>query len=72
MRSSPALDRGGLLDTLKKGLAERALNAEMDCHLGGDEQAGSSRNCYGCKTAMIDTGEIDIDVPRDRQAGFAA
>ena len=56
-----------MLDTLKKGLAERALNAEMDCHLGGDEQAGSSRNCYGCKTAMV-----DIDVPRDRQAGFAA
>jgi putative transposase len=48
MRSSPALDRGGLLNTLKKSLAERALNAEMDCHLGGDEQAGCSHNCYGC------------------------
>jgi transposase-like protein len=27
-----------LLDTLKKARAERAFNAEMDCHLGGDEQ----------------------------------
>lgn len=62
MRSSPALDRGGLLNTLKKSLAERALNAEMDCHLGGDEQAGCSHNCYGCKMVMADTAKFDIDV----------
>lgn len=30
-----ALDPNGLLDSLKKALAERALNAEMDHHLGG-------------------------------------
>jgi transposase-like protein len=29
-----ALDQGGLLASLKKALAERALNAEMDHHLG--------------------------------------
>lgn len=28
-----AFDPGGLLDGLKKALAERALNAEMDHHL---------------------------------------
>ncbi len=33
--AATALDQGGLLDTLKKALAERALNAEMDYHLGG-------------------------------------
>jgi putative transposase len=65
-----ALDQGGLLDTLKKALAERALNAEMDYHLGGDEQAENSRNGYGRKTVMTDTGKIAIDVPRDRQASL--
>jgi len=39
--AASALDQGGLLDSLKKALAERALNAEMDYHLGGDEQAGN-------------------------------
>jgi transposase len=68
--TATALDQGGLLDTLKKALAERALNAEMDYHLGGDEQAGNSRNGYGRKTVMTDTGKIAIDVPRDRQASF--
>ena len=31
-----AFDANGLLDELKKALAERALNAEMDHHLAGD------------------------------------
>ena len=31
-----AFDANGLLDDLKKALAERALNAEMDHHLAGD------------------------------------
>ncbi len=68
--AAAALDQGGLLDSLKKALAERALNAEMDRHLGDDEQAGNSRNGYGRKTVMTDTGKIEIDVPRDRQGNF--
>ena len=68
--AATALDQGGLLDTLKKALAERALNAEMDYHLGGDEQAGNNRNGYGRKTVLTDTGKIDIEVPRDRQGSF--
>lgn len=68
--AATALDQGGLLDALKKVLAERALNAEMDHHLGGDAQVGNSRNGYGRKTVLTDTGKIDIDVPRDRQASF--
>lgn len=36
--AAAALDQGGLLDALKKALAERALSAEMDHHLGGDER----------------------------------
>ena len=31
-----AFDQGGLLHELKKALAERALNAEMDHHLAGE------------------------------------
>jgi putative transposase len=64
-----AFDPNGLLDGLKKALAERALNAEMDHHLGGEED-GNSRNGYGRKTVVTDTGKIDLEVPRDRRATF--
>jgi putative transposase len=64
-----AFDPNGLLDELKKALAERALNAEMDHHLSGDE-AGNSRNGYGRKTVVTDTGKLELEVPRDRQASF--
>lgn len=66
-----ALDQGGLLDRLKKALAERALNAEMDHHLGSGEQAGNNRNGYGRKTLLTDTGKIELEIPRDRQGRFA-
>jgi transposase-like protein len=36
-----AFDADGLLDDLKKALAERALNAEMDHHLASDETSNS-------------------------------
>ena len=65
-----AFDPGGLLDGLKKALAERALNAEMDHHLGGPGGAGNSRNGYGSKTVITDAGKLSLDVPRDRQANF--
>jgi len=64
-----AFGANGLLEDLKKALAERALNAEMDHHLGGDE-GGNSRNGYGRKTVVTDTGKIDLEVPRDRQSTF--
>ena len=54
--AATALQQGGLLDELKKALAERALNAEMDHHLGGEAGAGNSRNGYGRKTVLTDTG----------------
>jgi transposase-like protein len=68
--AAAALQQGGLLDSLKKALAERALNAEMDHHLGHDAQAGNNRNGYGRKTVVTDTGKIEIEVPRDRQGSF--
>jgi putative transposase len=64
-----AFDPDGLLDDLKKALAERVLNAEMDHHLAGEE-LGNRRNGYGKKTVITDTGKIELEVPRDRQASF--
>ena len=64
-----AFEADGLLDELKKALAERALNAEMDHHLAGEE-AGNTRNGYGRKTVTTETGRIELAIPRDRQATF--
>lgn len=64
-----ALDPNGLLDDLKRALAERALNAEMDHHLG-DGADGNTRNGYGRKTVLTGTGKVEIEVPRDRQGTF--
>ena len=69
-KASAAFEQGGLLDQLKKALAERALNAEMDHHLAGDGGAGNSRKGYGRKTVVTDTGRMALEVPRDRQGSF--
>ena len=64
-----AFDPNGLLDDLKKALAERVLNAEMDHHLvNGD--GSNTRNGYGKKTVVTDTSRLELDVPRDRQSSF--
>lgn len=67
-----AFGRDGLLDALKKALAERALNAEMDHHLAAGEPDGSanSRNGFGAKTVLTDTGPLELQIPRDRLASF--
>ena len=65
-----AFDPNGLLDELKKALAERALNAEVDHHLSGEAGSGNSRNGYGRKTVTTDSGRLELAIPRDRQATF--
>jgi len=65
-----AFEKDGLIDGLKKALAERALNAEMDHHLETGETSGNSRNGYGAKTVLTDTGKMEIAVPRDRHSTF--
>ena len=62
----------GVLDTLKKALAERMLNTEMDQHLGSEAADGrsNSRNGYGQKTVLTETGRLALDIPRDRQGTF--
>lgn len=67
-----AFDPNGLLDDLKRALAERALNAEIDHHLDGEAVEGrsNSRNGYGKKTVLTDTGRMELEVPRDRLSTF--
>lgn len=64
-----AFNADGLFDSLKKALAERALNAEMDHHLVDDE-TGNTRNGYGRKTVLTDAGSLTLDIPRDRHGRF--
>lgn len=64
-----ALDPNGFLDDLKRALAEPALNAEMEPHLG-DRADGNVRNGYGRKAVLTDNGKMELDVPRDRQGSF--
>ena len=63
-----AFEKDGLLDQLKKAFAGRALNAEINHHLEAGEADGpaNSRNGYGRKRVLTDTGTIEIEVPRDR------
>ena len=62
---------------LKKSVLEHALGAEMSHHLGyapGESKptgAGSNhRNGKSSKRVITDSGELHIDVPRDRAASF--
>lgn len=60
----------------KKAFMERALGAEMTQHLG--YKAGEAkpqgrtnhRNGKGSKTVLTDSGEVTIEVPRDRHGTF--
>ena len=57
---------------LTKVTVETALNAELDEHLGyqkyQSKTSSNSRNGYSGKSIINDHGEVDIDVPRDREA----
>jgi putative transposase len=64
--------KDGLLDELKKALAERVLNAELDHHLANESDDGrrNHRNGYSKKSVLTDTGKLAIEVPRDRSGTF--
>src|SRR5512134_1461308 len=67
-----AFEKDGLLHELRKALAERVLNAEMDHHLdaGAADGRANSRNGYGKKQVLTETGKIALEVPRDRLSTF--
>ena len=64
--ASAVFDQGGLLDTLKKAFTERALNAEMDHHLGHEDQTDNNRNGYGRKTVTATSPSSRPGAPREQ------
>src|SRR5829696_7089520 len=62
-------NKDGLFDELKKALAERVLNAELDDHLESEAPAGrrNHRNGHSKKTVLTETAKLDIRIPRDRE-----
>src|SRR5688572_3484665 len=66
------LDSGGLIGDLKKALAERMLNAEMDEHLASEAEAGvdNHRNGSSSKTVLTPEGSMELSIPRDRHGRF--
>jgi putative transposase len=71
---STMLKEGGLLKQLTKRLVEKALESEMDDHLGYSKYTrtytDNARNGVSSKNLITDNGVITIDVPRDRDAKF--
>ena len=67
-----AFQSGELFADLQKSLAERALHAEMEVHLGSEEEAGSGnhRNGHNRKRVLTGTGSVELAVPRDREGRF--
>jgi putative transposase len=70
------LGQDGLLQQLTKALVERALNGELTHHLGYEkhdaagDNSGNSRNGTTPKTLRGKRGQVQLDVPRDRDASF--
>ena len=68
------LGKQGLLHQLQKKLVERALDAELEDHLGypPHERKGTSnsRNGKTKKTVKTDSSALEIEVPRDRDGSF--
>jgi putative transposase len=70
------IGENGLLKQLTKALVERAMSAELTHHLGykkNDPQGRSTGNCRNGtsrKKLKGDFGEIEIEVPRDREGEF--
>lgn len=66
----------GLFNRMTRAVLERALQVEIDGHLGyekGDPEgrgSGNSRNGVGSKTVLTNSGPVRINVPRDRQGSF--
>jgi len=70
------LGEGGVLKQLTKRLVERALEGEMTTHLGYEKNSaegmntGNSRNGKTTKQVKADFGEVELEVPRDRNGEF--
>ena len=73
------LGKNGLVQRLVKDVLENILEAEMDEHLGRDKYQRQSniepgernyRNGYSQKNLRSSFGDVDLDIPRDRESEF--
>ena len=70
------LGEAGLLKQLTKKVAERALEAEMEAHLGyapndaTGNNSGNSRNGKTKKSVRSTNGDVELNIPRDRNGSF--
>lgn len=64
--------KDGLVDELKKALANRVLSAELDDHLDGEAAAckANRRNGYSKKTVLGESSKLELRIPRDREGTF--
>jgi len=68
--------KDGIFKELQKAILERILEGEMTHHLGYEKNdpkgnnSGNSRNGKNKKTMKGDFGQVEIEVPRDRNGGF--
>jgi putative transposase len=66
----------GVIQEMIKGTVERILKAEQEAHLGyepykkGEKSQKNSRNGYSSKRVKTSSGEVEIEVPRDREGTF--
>lgn len=66
----------GVVHEIIKSTVERILKAEQEAHLGYepykkvDSENDNSRNGYSKKTVKTSSGEVEIEVPRDRRGSF--
>lgn len=70
------LGQHGLIKQITKRALESALEGEMTDHLGyepnaaGGKNSGNSRNGRSRKTVKTGEGDVNIEVPRDRNGSF--
>jgi len=69
------IGENGILKELTKALIEKVLHGELTRHLGYDKHKKSdeknSRNGTSLKRVKNKSGEISINVPRDRESTFS-
>ena len=67
-------DMAEAMKFIRKSFYEKALNAELDDHLGYEKHAGSdsgnSRNGHSSKTVYSDSGALELQTPRERNGDF--